>query len=85
MKTRLLLDRRWIVNLHRPNKPIGDYSFRLAAPLKPAAPVLVADKPWESMSTGWGTLRIEDGRWKCESAWRKQRSTAIRLESYCRY
>lgn len=64
MTTRLMLDRRWIVNWHGPNAPVGDYGFRVSVPPKPAAPVLVADKPWESMATGWGTLRIEDGRWR---------------------
>lgn len=64
MPTRLMFDRRWIVNWHGPNAPRGRYGFRLAPPPKPAAPVLVADRPWESMSNGWGTLLIEDGRWR---------------------
>lgn len=64
MTTRLVFDRRWIVNWDGPNAPRGRYSFRIASPAKPAAPVIVADKPWESMSNGWGTLRIEDGRWR---------------------
>lgn len=64
MPTRLMFDRRWIVNRHGPNAPRGDFAFRVAPPPKPAAPALGADKPWESMSTGWGTLLIEDGRWR---------------------
>ncbi len=64
MTTHLMFDRRWIVNWHGPNAPRGGYAFRVAPPAKPAAPVLIADRPWESMSTGWGTLRIEDGRWR---------------------
>jgi hypothetical protein len=64
MKTRLMFDRRWIANWHGPNKPEGACSFKVAPPPKPAAPVVVADKPWESMSNGWGTMLIEDGRWR---------------------
>jgi hypothetical protein len=64
MTTRLMFDRRWIVNWDGPNAPRGRYDFRLAPPVKPAAPVIVSDKPWESMSSGWGTLRIEEGRWR---------------------
>ena len=62
MTTRLMFDRRWIVNWHGPNAPRGTYAFRVAPPAKPANPVLVADQPWESMSNGWGTLLIEDDK-----------------------
>lgn len=64
MTTRLLFDRRWLVNWHGPNAPQGAYTFAVAPPAKPAAPVLVADRPWESMANGWGTLSIEGGRWR---------------------
>lgn len=64
MTTHLLCDRQWIVNWTGPNCSRGTYRFQVAPPAKPAAPVLVADKPWESMSNGWGTLRIEEGCWR---------------------
>ncbi len=64
MTTRLMFDRKWIINWHGPNAPRGSYSFKLNQPEKPAAPVIIADKPWESMSNGWGTLLIEDGKWR---------------------
>jgi hypothetical protein len=64
MFTRLMFDRKWIVNHAGPCKPVGQYGFRVCPPAKPAAPVLTADQPWEGMSNGWGTLRIEDGRWR---------------------
>ena len=58
MSTRLLFDRRWLLQGE------GTCRFQVEPPAKPAAPVLTADRPWESMSNGWGTLRIEDGRWR---------------------
>lgn len=64
MKTRLMLDRRWIVNWSGPNAPIGRCQFRIAVPAKPAASILPADKPWEAMSNGGATLLIEEGRWR---------------------
>ena len=64
MTTRLFFDRRWIVNHAGPCRPRGQYGFRVDAPTPPAAPVLVADRPWESMAVGWGTLLHEDGRFR---------------------
>ena len=64
MNTRLMFDRRWITNWHGACQPRGSYEFRVAPPSKPAAPAMVADRPWESMSNGWGTLLIEEGKWR---------------------
>lgn len=64
MSTHLMFDRHWIMNHHGPCKAQGAYGFRVCAPAKPAAPVMVSDKPWESMSNGWGTLLVEDGHWR---------------------
>jgi len=64
MTTRLMFDRRWIVNHAGPCRARGEYGFRVAAPAKPEAPVLLADRPWESMALGWGTLLYEEGRFR---------------------
>ena len=42
----------------------GDHCFRCCPPPKPSAPFLVADKPWEAMSLGWGTMLLENGKYR---------------------
>ncbi|MHB9130211.1 MAG: hypothetical protein ACYDBB_03855 [Armatimonadota bacterium] len=71
-ETRLFFDRHWISNAHGPRRAQGDFGFTVCPPPKPAAPFLVADKPWESMSTGWGTLLYDQGRYRLwYEAWDK--------------
>lgn len=60
-KTYLMADRYWIANHHNEAIATGSFRFRINPPKKPGKPFLVADKPWESMSLGWGTMLFDKG------------------------
>jgi hypothetical protein len=61
----LLFDRRWLCWDHGPWSPKGALEFRLHKPAKLDQPLLIADKPWEAMSTGWHTVLHDQGRYRC--------------------
>lgn len=63
-QTMLLIDRIWVSNDHGHRRAIGEPRFTIAPPPKPAAPFLIADKPWEAMSTGWGTMLYDAGTYR---------------------
>ncbi|HOJ11921.1 MAG TPA: hypothetical protein PK733_15205 [Clostridiales bacterium] len=59
----LMYDRKWIANYHGKLLAKGSCSFNVCIPKK-GTPFIKADKPWESMSTGWGTMLYEDGLYR---------------------
>lgn len=61
----LLFDRRWLYWDSGPWAPNGTCDFRIYQPTKLAEPLLIADQPWESMSTGWHTLLYDQGHYRC--------------------
>jgi hypothetical protein len=62
MKNKLLmLDRRWMVHHHGRWAPRGTYRFKTARPEKHERPLVVADKPWESMTVNYGSVIYDAG------------------------
>lgn len=59
-----MLDSKWISAFAKISPPRGKFSFRAHVPRKRPAPVLIADKPWESMSLSWHTVIHEGGRYR---------------------
>ncbi len=65
VRTFLLLDRTWLHWDHGAWAPEGAFRFRACPPTKHPEPLLIADKPWEAMSTGWHTILHDGGRYRC--------------------
>lgn len=59
-----MLDSKWISAFAKTAPPRGKFSFRAYVPRKRPEPVLIADKPWESMSLSWHTVVHEGGRYR---------------------
>lgn len=57
----LMLDRRWMVHHHGRWAPRGAYRFKVAPPTKLDRPVIVADKPWESMTVNFASVVYDAG------------------------
>lgn len=60
----LMFDRRWIMPHHGPWAPRGTYCFRIAKPEKHEKPLIVADKPWESMTVNYASVIHDNGKYR---------------------
>jgi hypothetical protein len=73
MITKLFFDRYHISMHGLMMQTRGECAFECCPPQKPDKPFLTADRPWESMSCGWGTLMIENGLYRLwYEAWDKE-------------
>jgi len=59
-----MFDSKWLTAHAKSSPPRGRFQFRAHVPRKQPEPVMVADKPWESMSLGWHTLLRDGGRYR---------------------
>jgi hypothetical protein len=64
-RTFLLFDRKWLHWDFGAWAPEGAFRFRACPPAKQSEPLIIADKPWEGMSTGWHTVLHDGGRYRC--------------------
>lgn len=64
MKTRLMIDRKWINTTNIRLLPKGKHTFEACHPQKAEQPFLFADRPWESFSLNCGTMIYENGTYK---------------------
>ena len=60
----LMFDRRWMMHHHGPWAPRGKYCFRIAQPEKHDRPLIVADKPWESMTVNYASVIYDAGKYR---------------------
>src|ERR1051326_4075343 len=64
MRKWLMVDSTWLAAHARPQAPRGKFQFRAYVPRKIEQPVMIADKPWESMMIGRHSLLYEGGRYR---------------------
>ncbi|NJD01777.1 MAG: hypothetical protein FIA99_04090 [Ruminiclostridium sp.] len=68
----LMFDRKWMANYGSEKRWKGAFSFITGNPCKDPVPFLTADKPWESLSTGYGTMIYDRGIYRLwYEAWDK--------------
>jgi hypothetical protein len=60
----LMVDRRWMVHHHGAWAPKGSYRFRVASPTKHPEPLIIADKPWESMTVNYASVVYDGGLYR---------------------
>lgn len=59
-----MLDSKWLAAHARSQPPRGKFQFRAHVPRTMEQPVMIADKPWESLMIGWHTLLYDGGRYR---------------------